>query len=498
MSQLLALEWNGSEARAAVASRHGGRTVIEQAFLVPLHSAPPEAGQPEPDAGQQIAEALAARGVGPIDAMVAVGRGSVELRQLQLPAAADADLPKMVRLQALLEFNELDENWLLDFVAVDDAGKGPRTVLAAAVAPALIERVQAVCQRGGLKMRHLVLRPCAAAALRARAQSGQKGQVQLLVELLNDQADLTVMVDGKVLFLRTTRFNGGPPGRQSLSAEIRLTMTAVQNQSGGRKVTKIALCGRGPADAALAQEIEKETGTRVEVFDPLAGLTLGPELRASPPEHPGRFAAVLGMLLAELDGAAPAIDFLHPRHAVAPANPRRKWGLAAAAAALLLAAYLVYGRLAYWRLEGEVGQLEAQSAAADKVLAHAGSANLATAGEIAKWEGSEVVWLERLRELNEDLPPAESVTIGRLLLTRLSDRPMGTRSSARAAAGGEMLGRMHIEGRARDNKAVTDLEQSLRAHARRVEGSKTKEDRSTPPYSVSFITTVLVGQESKK
>jgi hypothetical protein len=56
---------------------------------------------------------------------------------------------------------------------------------------------------------------------------------------------------------------------------------------------------------------------------------------------------------------------------------------------------------------------------------------------------------------------------------------------------------MHIEGWARDNKAVTALEQSLRAHGRRVEGSKTNEDRSTPPYSLHFITTVLVGQESK-
>ena len=73
----------------------------------------------------------------------------------------------------------------------------------------------------------------------------------------------------------------------------------------------------------------------------------------------------------------------------------------------------------------------------------------------------------------------------------------GTRSPARTSAGTEMQGRMAIEGWARDNKAVDTMEQSLRAHARRLEGSKTNEDRSLPPYSVKFRTTVQVGQGAK-
>ena len=42
MSQLLALEWNDSEARLVVAASRGNRVVIEQAFSVPLDSAPGE------------------------------------------------------------------------------------------------------------------------------------------------------------------------------------------------------------------------------------------------------------------------------------------------------------------------------------------------------------------------------------------------------------------------------------------------------------------------
>jgi Tfp pilus assembly PilM family ATPase len=485
MPQLLALEWNGSEARVAVASRHGGQTVVEQAFLIPLRSAPAEEGQPEPDIGQQITAALAARGIGQMDVLVAVGRGSVELRQLQLPAATDEELPKMVRLQALFEFNEMDERWLLDFVPVDEAGRTSRTVLAAAIAPALIDRIQEVCQRSGLKMRHLVLRSCAAAALVGRAQTARLGEVRLLVELASDQADLTATVDGKVLFLRTMRLTGDPLASQSLLAEIRLTMAAMQNQFGGRKVTRIVLCGQGAADAALAEQIEKETGTGTTLFDPFTGLELGPQLRASPPEHPGRFAPVLGMLLADLDQAGHAIDFLHPRQPVKPANPRKKWWLAAAAAGLLLLTYLVVGGIQHWWLAGEVNELAAKSKRKDKDVA-AANKDLASAAEIGKWADGEVVWLDQLRELSGDFPPAEKAALGQLTLTYPP-----------AAAAKDVRGEMQLKGWARSVEAIAAMEQGLRAHGRRVIGSNSREDRSVPPYSWHFETSVLVGREAK-
>ena len=498
MSQLLALEWNDREARAAVASRHGDRIVIEQAFSIPLR--PPEAERPEQSVGRQIAEALAARSIGPLDVLVAVGRGSVELRQLQLPAAPDDELPGLVRFRAMLEFNELDEKWPLDFVTIDDADKSHQNVLAAAIAPASSGQIEAVCQQSGLRIQRVLLRSCEAAAILARARIAQPGQVQLLIELFSDQTDLTAVVDGRVLLPRTVRLSGDVSHSvafQSLLTEIRLTMAAVQNQFGGRQIANITLCGRGETDAALARRIEEAIGTSTALLDPFAGLEAGPQLRDSSPEQPGRFAAVLGMLLTECEQAGHAIDFLHTRHAVVPADPRRKWGFVAAAVAVLVLAYLVYGRVAYWRLDSEVHLLDAQSAKAQRILDAAGDRDLATADEIADWTDSEVVWLDRLRELSEDFPPADSATLGHLLLTRQSDRSRVPRTAVRPSVGAKMPGRILLEGWARDNKAIADLEQSLRAHARRMERSNTNEDRSLPPYSVKFRTTVMVDQESK-
>ncbi len=342
MPEFLALEWNSREIRVAVASGRGQRAVIEQAFVVPWSDDESAAESREQRIGQQIAAELDARGIARHPALVAVGRTSIELRQLQLPPAPDEDLPEMVRFQAAREFNELDENWLLDFVPIDQGPGAPRTVLATAIAPAVIRQIEGVCEAAGLKMQRLLLRPCEAASLLTRNRPGKPGQFRLLVDLLGDEADLTVVVGANAVFLRTTRLGSDPPSLPALLAEIRLTMAAAQNQLAGNKVEGVLLSGRGATEAELAKSIEAELAMPAEPSDPFGGLELGPALRGAMPERPGRFAALLGMLLIEIRGAGHTIDFLHPRRRAEAPSRRRQWIMVAAAAALLPVGWLIY------------------------------------------------------------------------------------------------------------------------------------------------------------
>ena len=216
--------------------------------------------------GRRIAAELDARGLGRAEAVVAVGRNSIELRQLQLPPAPDEDLPDLVRFQATREFNELDDKWLLDFVPIDGSADSPRTVLATAIAPAVLAQIEAVCEHAGLKMRRLLLRPCEAALLLDGEKSIPRGQAVLLVNPLGVEADLTAVVDGTAVFLRTTRISSDPPPLQALLAEIRLTMAAASNQLGGRKIESIVLCGEQQPDLDLAHAIETELGDSRRTF----------------------------------------------------------------------------------------------------------------------------------------------------------------------------------------------------------------------------------------
>jgi Tfp pilus assembly PilM family ATPase len=487
MPQALALEWDSSEARLVVASSHGDRAAIEQAFVVALRR--PQAGEDqeaeEVDVGKQIAAALASRGIGRIDTLVAVGRASIELRQLTLPPAPDDELPDLVRFQAMREFNQFDEDWLLDFMPLDEAEQeGSRSVLAAAIGPELVAQIQRTCEKAGLTPQRLVLRPCAAASLLGRTHAAGATPPQLLIDLLSDEADLTVMIDRQVVFLRTTRISGDPlqnaDQRRALFGEIRRTIAAAENQLGGQRIEAIALCGSDEQHAALAASIEEELAAPTQLFDPFAGLDLGRELRGKLPEHPGRFAPLLGMALAELEQTGQAIDFLHPRHR--PEPPSRRTRLVAGAGAAVLAVGLLVGYRGLqrkWvnddvkRLTDETKQLEKEVTAAKKAVA--------AVAEVEKWTATDVVWLDELNQLSKNFLPARQVRATKLTL----------------GPGQQKGGKITLEGLAAGASSIINLESRLRSGSRRVEDQVTREDESTKPYTRQFTSAVFVEPEKQ-
>ena len=336
MPRLLALEWDSHEARVAVAHEHGGRVVVEQAFAVELGSR----GSGAPDVGARLAAALAARGIGRVQTLVAVGRASIELRLLSLPPAPEAELPDLVRFRAQKEFDSLEADWPLDYLPLAGSEEKPHDVLAAMISPELVEQIVGTCESSKLNPRRLVLRPCAAASLLLRRPSLEGERVRLLVDLLVEDADLTVLVDRDVVFMRTVRLPGQPGSnaqRQALRHEIRRTMAAVQNQLSGDVVEAIYVCGSQADRAELTDFIEEGLAQSAHVFDPFADLELSAELHSRQPEHPGRFAPLLGMLLDEAENVSHAIDFLHPRQRPQAENPRRMLALTAVTAAVFLA-----------------------------------------------------------------------------------------------------------------------------------------------------------------
>ena len=114
MARLLAIEWDGSEARMAVASSRGEAMVVEHAFTVALKETAGEAAPAESPVGEALAAALAARRIGRLDALVGVSRSSVELRQMSLPPVPDDELPD--HLSVVCEFGatgDLDIAWKL-------------------------------------------------------------------------------------------------------------------------------------------------------------------------------------------------------------------------------------------------------------------------------------------------------------------------------------------------------------------------------------------------
>jgi Tfp pilus assembly PilM family ATPase len=219
LARLLALEWDNREVRVAVATPRAGGAVIDEAFVIalPVRAETADAVQAT---GELIAAALAERRIGRVEALAAVGRAGIELKQLSLPPAPDDELADLVRFQSLREFHSIGDDWPLDYIPMAGPPDAPRKVLAAAVSPELVDQIRQTCLRAKITPERLVLRSCAAASLLARARWESVARVKLLVDLLAEEADLTVLIDNEVVFLRTVRLPGEPMAGGGLAALV--------------------------------------------------------------------------------------------------------------------------------------------------------------------------------------------------------------------------------------------------------------------------------------
>jgi hypothetical protein len=376
------------------------------------------------------------------------------------------------------EFNEFDDQWQLDFLPIEGSAESPRTVLATAISPAALQQCQAVCDCAGLKLRRLLLRPCEAALLLNDGRTSPRGQLSLLVNLFSADAELTAVVDGRAVFLHTARLSGEAPPMQALLAAIRLTIAAVPNQLGGRRIESIVICGSGQAQRDLAEAFQSELAIGIELRDPFQAVPLGRGMKESPPEHPGRFAALAGMLLAESGQAKHAVDFLHPRRRAEKSDPRKKWVIAGAVAAVLLLGWLVYSQLEHYLLVNRVERLAQQSQELDQSLQEANRAHTKMA-EIVRWADEDVNWLDRFYALNQSFPPADRALLDELTVS----------SSPR--------GELGMHGWVAKHEDLARLAESVRGRGYKMSQKSSGDDRAIAPYSSYFEASVLADKSGK-
>ena len=397
MARLLALEWNDNEARVAVASLRGTRAVLEQAFAVPLEAGKPGDESP-PDIGRQIAAGMHG-GLKGAETLVAIGRTNIELRQISVPAAPDDELPDMVRFQAMREFNALDDTWPLDFIPLSTDPEQPREVLAATINPDQLSAIRRVCRGAGLKPERMILRPCAAASLYSRQAPPGDGRIRLLVDLLQSEADLTLLIDGTVNLTRCARMHGDPldpaESPKALISELRRTIAAAHNQLGDRRIDEVVLFGSSTGHETLIAALREELSLPVTAFDPFEGLQLGGRLAREIPDRPDRFAPLFGTLLDELEQKGHAVDFLHPRRRPDPPSRRKGYAVAGLAAAVLLLSFVGLRWNTHRVLTNERAVLEREIA----------TAPLLSADLVEKYQVSTRMLLDQARKLSEVAVP---------------------------------------------------------------------------------------------
>jgi len=445
MSRLLALEWDTREARLIVGRSVARNLTIDAAFSVALDSSQGDSLR------EQLAAAVASRGLVRGEWLVAVPRSRVELRVLQVPPVPDDELPDVVRFQAVRQFSALAEDAPLDFVRLDGGQASQVRVLAASLAPQVLDDLRAQCAACHGTPQRLVLRPFASASLFRR--SNQDPQCRLLVEMLAEEADLTVLVRGQAVMVRSVRLPSEDPA-VPLIGEIRRTIVAAQNQVGEETVRVVTLVGDPQQLAPLQSKLSEQLGLQVDVFDPFAAVRVAAENMPSLPEHRGRYAALLGMLCDEAEGQPHGIDFLNPRRRPTPANKRIRYAVLGGVAATCAIVLLVMITSYVGRLDSRIRGLQATSRELDDQVKMAEKTK-ADVAEIDKFVLGDVNWLDELFRMSAAAPSGKDAIVEQASFNSI---PSG---------GGQIL----LEGYVRTPETISILEVALRSPQHQVTGT---------------------------
>ena len=477
-----------------MARARGEKLRIEAVAAVPFSHEPvaleSEGGEAveTPDAAPafdpRLAEALRAaiqkHKAGRATALLGVDRGSIELMHFALPPAKDEELPELVAHQVVRESSLFVEGAAMDFLAATDDPAQPRAITAAILPQAQLARIHATCAAVGIRPYRLLLRPYASASLFARTTSPPE-DVCLLVNRVADEADLTVLVRGKVVFSRTARLPGDADqetATQRLAAEINRTLAVSQESTAAEgPVEAIYIFGSPGEHQDLVDEIREEISLPSMVIDPFVAVDVASPLAL---ENSGSFASLLGMLLDETRGGAHAIDFLHPRKPPAPKNRRRPIAMAAALATVLVLAggYYVWDQLATvdaknHELSDELGELKdlMKQAAKKEQLVQA----------IREWQATDVNWLDELRDFSLRFPSSRDAIILNM-----------TMSPARTGGGA-----IQFAGLVRDPSIVVRMESNIRDKFHEIRSKRVQERQREKDYTWRFETSMSAARRDK-
>ena len=380
------------------------------------------------DEPKQLAELLSRYRLAKADTVVILNRSDVEVRPMVFPPVPADELPDLVKFQAGKEFNHYEHNAPVDFFvtskldnvsrstlfpaikATDSASVSegaPKHLLASTLRLNTFQQIKTFCEEHNLALRHIVLRPCATAALWRSSGSATANRSVLLVELDRYETSQTVVFQGEPVFMRSPKIHrpqdvSTPDFAARLLAELKRTRIAVRNEIQGIDVEEVFLCGSGKMFESLAEQLTKGLEIPVRLFDPIKGLTVKAK------EADERYAALFGAVQQVIRKEPIHIDFCNPKKRAEDTGKRNLFTAIAAAVLLLVAG--LFGSAYYSRLvvQKEINDLRVRF---NKLNQDNGKVveQKKQLDAIDAWYKDNVNWFEQLNWMSKNAPTAQDM-----------------------------------------------------------------------------------------
>ncbi|MGB7329549.1 MAG: hypothetical protein WBD31_32040 [Rubripirellula sp.] len=468
MPKKIALDWDEVELRMVAGQVSGGRVKVTDVAVIPLK---------DTSAIEALRSAVNSHGLAGTEALVAIGRGYAELRELQLPPVPDEELPDMVRFQAIRSFASAGDSATVDFLVTHRKDSGVE-MIAAAIGPAKLNEVRKTCEASGISASRVSLRPLAASALYlTQPKASAEGSI-VLIDLLAGDAEIVVASQGRVIFVRTVRMPTDPATRpRALAGELRRSLVACGITGTPEKVV---LWGRASVHADDQVMLAEASKCPVEVIDPFELVEVDAKLKSELPDHVGRLAPLVGLLAADEAHSDRLIDFLNPRKRVEvePNRLRTAAMVAVPAVLAIVGGYFLYRNLG--NMDAEIAELKTGNAAM-KPAVDAATDSINRTETIDKFLDGDVNWLEEMRRLAIAMPPADKMIVRGLT---------GTTDPRRGG------GKLVVTAEVTEPIVMDEFEQSLRDAMHSVVGDGVNESKSKDAYRYGINETISIEAES--
>ena len=386
------------------------------------------------DEPKKIADLLSQYRLAKAETVVILNRSDVEVRPMVFPPVPVDELPNLVKFQAGKEFNHYEPNAPIDFFVTSKlenvsrstlfpAVKGsdlaaipdgaPKHLLASTLRLNTFQRIKTFCDEHNLVLRHIVLRPCATAALWQQSGNSVPNRSVLLVELDKNETSQTVVFQGEPVFMRSPKIPcpqdvSTPDFSARLLAELKRTRIAVRNEIQGIEVDDIVLCGSGKMFESLAEQLTQGLEMPVRLFDPLKGLTVKSEIANE------RYAALFGAIQQVVRKEPIQIDFCNPKKRAEDTGKRNLFtGIAATVLCLVIGlfGYTFYSRTA---LQQDIKELNRTF---NELKKTAGTVieQKKQLDAIDEWLVDNINWFEQLEWLSRNALPSQDMMISDLI-----------------------------------------------------------------------------------
>jgi len=316
--------------------------------------------------------------------------------------------------------------------------------------------------------------PLAAAALYLLKQERSSANDVVLIDLLSDEAEIVVARDGRVIFVRTVRMPSAEEARgRALAGELKRSLVACGSSG---TLERVVLWGRAAVHSQDVEMLVEATDSKVEVLDPFSLVDVDRNTNRNMPEHVGRLAPLVGLLVADEMGADRLLDFLNPRKRVEVVeSPYRKYLIAAVPVAVAaLVAFFIYRQLG--ALDVQIEGLKVANNDKQKGV-KAADVSVARTELVDKYLDGDVNWLNEIRRLASKVPESDK------LIVRSVSAVSDTRNGG---------GTMTIEGAVTKPAVIEEFEDAIRDDFRMVQGDGASELRTSDQYRWSFTESIQI------